>query len=63
AYHIIAMQTLEGIFFSILPTTTEIKATILYFLFSFLLVLIGLGLYALLKRFLPKTTAFITGGR
>lgn len=63
AYHIIAMRTLEGIFFSILPTTTEIKATILYFLFSFLLVLIGLGLYALLKRFLPKTTAFITGGR
>lgn len=63
AYHAIALPIVKRILTYIAPCTTDIHAVILYFLWALIIVLGGLLLYYLLRRCLPKTTAFITGGR
>lgn len=63
AYHAIALPIVRRILTYIIPCTTDIRAVILYFLWALIIVLGGLLLYYLLRRYLPKTTAFITGGR
>jgi flagellar biogenesis protein FliO len=42
---------------------SDISITALYFIIVLVAVLIVLGLYWLLKRFMPGFTAIITGGR
>ena len=63
AYHIIALPTILRVLLFIIPCTTDFRATILYFLWAATAIFIGLILYYFLKKWLPKTTAFITGGR
>ena len=63
AYHIIALPIIRRVLFYIIPCSTDVRATILYFLWAFITIVIGLLLYYSLKKWMPKTTAFITGGR
>lgn len=63
AYHIIALPIIRRILLFIIPCTTDLRATMLYFLWATISILVGLVLYYFLKKWLPRTTAFITGGR
>ena len=63
AYHIIVLPLIRRVLLFIIPCTTEVRATILYFLWSITTIVVGLILYLFLRKWLPKTTAFITGGR
>ncbi|MBR5593423.1 MAG: acyltransferase [Bacteroidaceae bacterium] len=63
AYHIIAIPIIRRVLLFIIPCTTDLRATILYFLLAAIAIIIGLILYYFLKKWFPKTTALITGGR
>lgn len=63
AYHIIAIPIIRRILFSIIPCTTDIHATVLYFTLTVIIAVMGILLYILFKKTLPQTTRLITGGR
>ena len=63
AYHIIALPIIRRVLFFVIPCTTSIRATILYFLWATITVIVGLALYYFSKKLLPRTIAFVTGGR
>lgn len=63
AYHIIALPIIRRVLLFIIPCTTDLRATILYFLWAATAIIIGLILYYFLKKWFPKTAALITGGR
>ncbi len=63
AYHIIALPIIRRLLLSVIPCTTDVRATILYFLWATIVIGVGLVLYYILKKWLPRTTAFVTGGR
>ena len=63
AYHVIALPIIKRVLLFIIPCTTDLRATILYFLLAAIVIFIGLILYYFLKKWLPKTMALITGGR
>lgn len=61
AYHILAIRIIEAIVsFSF---QKDIMCAALYIAKSGFIVVAGLGIYYLLKRFMPRFTSFITGGR
>ena len=63
AYHVIALPIIRRVLFFIIPCTTGVRATILYFLWAIITIVVGLILFCSLNKLMPKTTAFITGGR
>lgn len=63
AYHALPHAFVQKYFVKLLSPHSEIALTILYFCCAIVTVCIGLGIYALMKRYLPRVTAVITGGR
>lgn len=63
ACHIIALPIIRRLLLSVIPCTTDVRATILYFLWAAIAIVVGLVVYYILKKWLPRTTALITGGR
>lgn len=61
AYHMLALLVIGDIIS--ISFGSDIMCTILYIIKSIAIVFIGLLLYYLLKRYAPKFTAIITGGR
>lgn len=57
------LTLIRKILFKILKPETDTLMTVLYFLSPALIIIITLSIYALLKRYLPKFTQVITGGR
>jgi surface polysaccharide O-acyltransferase-like enzyme len=57
------LSTIRKIIYVIFNPQSDGLITALYFLIVIVTVLIALGLYYVLRRFLPKFTALITGGR
>lgn len=62
-HHAILLPLYKNILFAIIPPTSDLRMTVLYFLWAILTIIIGLGLYYIIKRLLPKTTSFLMGGR
>ncbi len=62
-HHAILLPLYKNILFAIIPPTSDLRMTVLYFLWAILTIIIGLGLYYIIKRLLPKTTSFLLGGR
>ncbi len=62
-HHAILLPLYKNILFAIIPPTSDLRMTVLYFLWAILTIIIGLGLYYILKRLIPKTTSFLMGGR
>lgn len=63
AYHIIVLPIIFRFLTSIIHCTSDIRATILYFLWATTVICVGLIIYYCMKRCLPKTTALLTGGK
>lgn len=63
AYHVIALPIIQRILLFIIPCTTDIRATFLYFLWATTVIIVGVVLYYFLKKWLPRITSFATGGR
>jgi surface polysaccharide O-acyltransferase-like enzyme len=57
------LTPLRKILYVVFNPQSDLLITALYFLIVLVTVLIALGLYYMLKRFLPTFTAIITGGR
>jgi hypothetical protein len=57
------MQVIRKILYATFNPQSDWIITTLYFLIVFAVVFIALGLYYMLKRFMPTFTAIITGGR
>jgi surface polysaccharide O-acyltransferase-like enzyme len=57
------LSKIRKVLYVMLNPQSDWLITALYFLNVLIVVLIALGLYYLLKRFMPKFTAIITGGR
>lgn len=63
AYHAMPLLFLIKITFKFLQPSSNIMLLILYFILPTIIILFGLLLYNILKKFLPKFTSFITGSR
>lgn len=63
AYHIIVLPIVFRLLTSVIPCTSDIRATLLYFLWATTVIGVGLIIYYCLKKCLPKTTALLTGGK
>lgn len=61
AYHKTALLVIQDIVH--LSSNSDIMCTVLYLSWSILIVIGGLVLYYLLKKWMPRFTAIITGGR
>lgn len=57
------LPQLKKVLFVLLKPKSDAMLTLLYFVIVIIVVLVALLLYYLLKRTLPRFTAFITGGR
>jgi hypothetical protein len=62
-HHAILLPSYKKVLITIIPPTCDANMIILYFLWAILTIIIGLGLYYIIKRLLPKTTSFLMGGR
>ena len=62
-HHAILLPLYKKVLITIIPPTCDANMIILYFLWAILTIIIGLGLYYIIKRLLPKTTLFLMGGR
>lgn len=63
AYHGIALTFVTKLLFKLLKPYSDGMVLALYVLCPTITILIGLFIYNLLKKYLPRTTIFITGGR
>lgn len=63
AYHVVALPIIRRFLQLFIPSNSDLDATIFYFVWGVLSVVIGLIGYYILKRWVPKPLAFITGGR
>lgn len=63
AYHIIALPIIIRVLRLIIPFNSDLLVAFLYFLWAGIAVAVGLIIYWGLKRWLPRITAIITGGR
>ncbi len=63
AYHGMVLAFIIKLSFKLIQPHTDTMLLILYFLCPTIVICGGLLLYYLLKKYLPKTTALITGGR
>jgi fucose 4-O-acetylase-like acetyltransferase len=57
------LSKIRKILYVIFNPQSDLVVTSLYFILVFVVVFIALGAYYLLKRYIPKFTAIITGGR
>lgn len=62
-HHAILLPIYKNVLFAVIPPTSDLRMIVLYFLLAIITIAIGLGLYYITKRFLPKTTRFLMGGR
>jgi len=63
AYHALPLSFVIKVLFKLFHPHSDMALIGAYLLCPAITILIGLGIYALLKRFLPRFTAIITGGR
>lgn len=63
AYHVMALPIIRKCLQFFIPSNTDFHATIFYFIWGLVSVVIGLLFYYILKKWIPKSLAFITGGR
>lgn len=63
AYHMLALVIIEEIFPLHLSFNTDIMYAVMYVAWTIVIVLVGLSIYYILKKWFPRFTAFITGGR
>lgn len=63
AYHTIAIPVILLLLKRIYTFDTDIELIILYFLWNSIVIALGLFIYYIMKKYLPKITNFITGGR
>ncbi|MBR6655222.1 MAG: acyltransferase [Alistipes sp.] len=62
-YHYIPLALLQRVAVKFLKPTTNVEYFVIYFASFAVIVLLGVGLFHLLKRLFPKFTAFILGSR
>lgn len=62
-HHAILLPIYKRILFTIIPPTSDLRMITLYFLLAIITISVGIGLYYIIKRLLPKTTSFLMGGR
>ncbi|MBO5084906.1 MAG: acyltransferase family protein [Bacteroidaceae bacterium] len=63
AYHMLALVIIEEVFPLHLSFNTDIMYAVMYVAWVVVTVLVGLFVYYILKKWFPRFTAFITGGR
>lgn len=63
AYHVIALPILLHIPMVLIPLNSDLHATILYFLWAIVTIIVGLVAFYGLKKHFPIITSFLTGGR
>ena len=63
AYHALFLNWTIKVLCIVLHPQGDAMLLLVYFLSPTLIILAGLGAYYVLKKYLPRTTAFITGGR
>ena len=63
AYHVLFLQWLIKVLCIVLHPQSDAMLLLVYFLSPAIIILAGLGAYYVLKKYLPRTSAFITGGR
>ena len=63
AYHVIPLVLVTKVMFKVLTPQTDIVVLSIYLFAPLVTILIGLAIYWLLKKYLPRFTAVITGGR
>ena len=63
AYHALPLSFVIKVLFKLFHPHSDMALIGAYLLCPAITILIGLGIYALLQRFLPRFTAIITGGR
>ncbi len=63
AYHAMPLSFIIKFFVKVLQPHSDGTVVALYILCPTITILIGLGIYSVLKKYLPRTTALITGGR
>ena len=63
AYHGMFLSLIIKAVCSALHPQSDAMLLLVYFLSPAIIILAGLGAYYVLKKYLPRTTAFITGGR
>lgn len=62
-YHALPMMVLSRVLMKVLHPSSTLSWIALYFVNYLLIILIGISLYIMLKRILPRFTVFICGGR
>jgi surface polysaccharide O-acyltransferase-like enzyme len=63
ATHNFLVPAIKRVFYVALKPESDLLITALYFTIALIVIFITLGLYYLSKRFMPKFTSLITGGR
>lgn len=63
AYHGMALTLIVKCYNRLIPTTNEFMILVGYFLLPTIIVVLGVGIYALMRKYLPTFTSIITGGR
>jgi peptidoglycan/LPS O-acetylase OafA/YrhL len=63
AYHLIMMVFMLKVWVKIFSPVNDVTLIIGFFVLPILVAAIGMGIYHLLKKILPRFTAIITGGR
>lgn len=62
-YHALPLMVLSRVLVKVFHPVSTMSWIALYYVNYLLIILIGISLYMILKRFLPRFTAFICGGR
>lgn len=63
AYHATLLGLIVKFSVKVILPTTNAEMIIIYFIVPIITILLGLGIYYILKRYLPTFTSIITGGR
>lgn len=63
AYHAIALPIIRRVIEMFVSLDNDAVLTVTYFLWAIIAILIGLGLYYMLRRISPRITSILTGGR
>lgn len=63
AYHAYPLSTLSFVLYRILRPASDAMFLFLYILRPLLIILIGLGIYYMMKKWMPKVAGVLTGGR
>lgn len=63
AYHATLLGLIVKFSVKVILPTTNAEMIIIYFIAPIITILLGLGIYYILKRYLPTFTSIITGGR